>query len=677
MTNYRSEINVVIVGTVSAGKSTLTNALFVEQFSDMNRKRTTALPQVYYEISDEKQMSDLDNIRENNRIRNTNMMEKMEKKEKFTIDDIQEIKYYVPKVFDLLESKLMDDIYLTIYDTPGLNDGIAKEQYCHYMHDNFYKFDIILYVIDINSAFNTSDETDILKLILTNMKKNFETYGITNKLIILLNKCDDMEFIGKSNKTKPLDDELIGMVKQAENITNTMKEEIFDTALIELICISCEDAYIYRMYKRNPKCELDSKYITKFGSNEYGKSRWNRLSEPQKRKKIVELFKKNDYKDNINLSGFGYFKKFLGKTLSKSNQYQYLINHLKYDMQPITNSIKLDSLVEIEQLSLLKAELMHLNKKYKIKTTKWFDDYIIKFTDMYKTQHLHYMLPDTTIDSQSTYDKFLIIRTNLYEIKSRFGIDKKIEISNINTNISNHLEKVLNDNSITKEQICTGLSALYDISPERSCAIAENILFNIIEYNQINTEGEYLEIITDISKRYSINIENQLEIIFKIFKTLLPLDAFYMLRTLFYEHINKYYIKSSCKYRLYVLELNMLCRSNLMKFDQCSILTKTTLLDNLIQLIEKFIELIKQLCPNAIINMDDVVDYMHTKKPVVIEPILLKRENNIHIEPDEPEPNNEDLSDEPDEGDLSDELDEGDLSDELDRELGLKKGKID
>ncbi len=45
----RNQINIAICGPVSAGKSTLLNALFVASYSDMKIKRTTATPQVYFE----------------------------------------------------------------------------------------------------------------------------------------------------------------------------------------------------------------------------------------------------------------------------------------------------------------------------------------------------------------------------------------------------------------------------------------------------------------------------------------------------------------------------------------------------------------------------------------------------------------------------------------------------
>ena len=62
-------INIIIIGPVSVGKSTLTNLLFVEQYSDMKIKRTTAVPQIYTE-TDNIEGFDFKNILEKNRQRN-------------------------------------------------------------------------------------------------------------------------------------------------------------------------------------------------------------------------------------------------------------------------------------------------------------------------------------------------------------------------------------------------------------------------------------------------------------------------------------------------------------------------------------------------------------------------------------------------------------------------------
>ena len=125
-------VNIALIGAVSAGKSTLTNLLFVEQFSDMNNKRTTALPQVYYEVVDKTKMSDLSSIRENNRKKNKDIMEKTSSGEStLVIDDIKEVEYFVPKVFVLLTDVLKPSVNLVVYDMPGLNDSKTKNVFIH------------------------------------------------------------------------------------------------------------------------------------------------------------------------------------------------------------------------------------------------------------------------------------------------------------------------------------------------------------------------------------------------------------------------------------------------------------------------------------------------------------------------------------------------------------------
>ena len=43
-----------ILGTISAGKSTLLNGIFAKNFSQMNIRRTTMTPQIYNLTDDEK-----------------------------------------------------------------------------------------------------------------------------------------------------------------------------------------------------------------------------------------------------------------------------------------------------------------------------------------------------------------------------------------------------------------------------------------------------------------------------------------------------------------------------------------------------------------------------------------------------------------------------------------------
>lgn len=46
---FNNKFSIGIIGPVSAGKSTFTNAIFVNKFSQTKKKRTTMLPQIYIE----------------------------------------------------------------------------------------------------------------------------------------------------------------------------------------------------------------------------------------------------------------------------------------------------------------------------------------------------------------------------------------------------------------------------------------------------------------------------------------------------------------------------------------------------------------------------------------------------------------------------------------------------
>ena len=49
--DLRPVINVAVFGCVSVGKSTFLNMIMNQQFSDCHRKRTTTMPQIYYELT--------------------------------------------------------------------------------------------------------------------------------------------------------------------------------------------------------------------------------------------------------------------------------------------------------------------------------------------------------------------------------------------------------------------------------------------------------------------------------------------------------------------------------------------------------------------------------------------------------------------------------------------------
>ena len=306
----RNQINVAIVGSVSVGKSTLLNTIFAEAFSDCNLKRTTMTPQVYYECGGNYDDDLTTEIRSQNTVINQQLISKTEQHIPLTYDDIQETKHIVSNIHDF--TKLEEDIYLTIYDIPGVNDGDTKELYFRYITENFNTFDIIIFVVDICSALNTSDEREILDTLVTNCKSNYENYGIHNKMIILANKCDEM-YLHDDGHTLVLDEELQEMMEQLNSVVNQKINSTFPSLDYKILPISSENSFIYRVYSKDCSVELDIKYLNKFGYNEYGKTRWNKLTEKRKRSKIRELLDdpENDINETLTTTGFTGFKNIL------------------------------------------------------------------------------------------------------------------------------------------------------------------------------------------------------------------------------------------------------------------------------------------------------------------------------------------------------------------------------
>jgi|SaaInlStandDraft_7_1057024.scaffolds.fasta_scaffold10478_3 predicted GTPase len=374
----RQNISIAILGTVSAGKSTLLNNIFVSQYSNMKIKRTTMQPQVYFETDEiSSKKKEIENIKIINSLFNKKLIEKTEKGDMLTINDISEINYYVPKVHKLIN--LQENVYLSIYDIPGLNDIKTKDVYFEYINNSFYKFDIIIFVLDVNHALNTSDEGHILEMILNNIKQNKEKYNIKNKLMILLNKCDEM-FL-KNNKLI-MDDEHMEMLEQVQITLKQKVAEIHPETDYKIIPFSAEDSYIYRMYDRNPEADLDVKHVNKFGLNEFGKRLWNYLTDDEKKSKIKQIIKQLNLNETLTITGFNEFKSTLNKYLDLKSQKSFLLNHIKYDL----SKIKMPETLIFDTTSIknIYNKNIKLNITFKKKNlSNYIKEFFIKYWNYY------------------------------------------------------------------------------------------------------------------------------------------------------------------------------------------------------------------------------------------------------------------------------------------------------
>ena len=276
-------INFGIIGCVSSGKSTLLNSLFCDTYSDMKIKRTTMIPQVYQcDPKIQKNKTYAKEIRKQNEEINKKIIEQTENKTALTIQDCYEIVYKVPPINNFI--KLPPNINVAIFDIPGLNDSQTKNTYFEYLNQNFYKFDYILFVIDIQSALNTSDEMDILHLIKNNILDIKKKYNKDIKLLVICNKCDNMEL----NKNGILEMDEPELEEMYEQIIKTLKNEL-SIINYDIIKYSAEDTYVYRLLTEGHS--LDQKYIDRLGINELGKLKWKELKTNSSINELVKILK--------------------------------------------------------------------------------------------------------------------------------------------------------------------------------------------------------------------------------------------------------------------------------------------------------------------------------------------------------------------------------------------------
>ena len=372
-------LNIAIVGCISSGKSTLLNSIFIEQHSNMKIKRDTMVPQVYKETNDEtKYKSKEEILKENIAI---NEKYQVDSESEFILDECDEVEHFIPKNNNFIE--MDEEVFINYYDIPGLNDCATKDIYYEWFTKNFYRFDMIIYIVDINSAMNTSDEKDILNIIKTNIINMKENEGRDIKLIILVNKCDDLVFTDTitslhiNNEYFTLDDdELDGMYKQIQTVFNN---NLKDTDIkYEVTPISAIDIFVYRHLQNKPDIELDIKLLNKFGENEFGRRVWKRMNIEEKKEKIHHHFKdKDNYNEALKNNGFINMVLTIKNILNDDDQFNIFSDKIKNRLSLLANNINLENVDEIiEKYTNIYDRIEHLNNIYKQSSTNLYSIFV-------------------------------------------------------------------------------------------------------------------------------------------------------------------------------------------------------------------------------------------------------------------------------------------------------------
>ena len=152
-------VNLCFVGGVSTGKSTILNAIFCEELTQCKIKRTTMVPTVY--VENETTQTSSDEIYRKITEKNKDIIERTERGEKISKGEYKEMAFQVGP----LDINILEGSRVNVYDIPGLNDARTKDVYYEYLEANFFKFTMVVFIVDIHSGLNTSDEIDIVGLV--------------------------------------------------------------------------------------------------------------------------------------------------------------------------------------------------------------------------------------------------------------------------------------------------------------------------------------------------------------------------------------------------------------------------------------------------------------------------------------------------------------------------------
>jgi hypothetical protein len=402
---YNNNIHIAILGPVSAGKSTFLNSLFSNTFSDMKRKKTTMLPQIYQITNDNDEINSAEEIYKMNHESNERIL-KLREENKYTQEDFTELKYKVEPIPDFINLPDKTATY-SILDMPGLNCGGGDNMYFNYIQQISKDIDIYILVFDINSGLNTTDEVNILTMIAKEIEKN--KHGFVH---IIINKCDDIVY--KDDDFTFPDEELQELYDRCVEISDKYLKDSRGKITISPLCSS--DLYVFRGIKNNID-SIDEKHLDKIIMNECGKKELNKLNTVElKRKFMIGLIKEKQstmYADWMKDTGYNLFQKNLNEMLKTSNYIKIVEHHILIKLmailaKPITNfdetSAKMVNLnTSIQQLSsIVKKYVVPDNIKTIINSiTAKMDDYLANGIDSYSASTVE--IADSFIDKVGNF----------------------------------------------------------------------------------------------------------------------------------------------------------------------------------------------------------------------------------------------------------------------------------
>ena len=442
---------------------------------------------------------------------------------------INELQYYIDMIYGF--QKLEKDIFFKYsYDIPSSSDQDLNGIHIKYLEDNFYKFDIVVFMIDIKSDLPIDEMFErIILLMKKEMKKNKKIH-----LVCCVNKFDGLQCNDDSIEiTDDIQQKNFNKIK--ETISNISEKHDMNDYCNHICPISLEEAYIYRLCKKyDGKIELENKQITKLGVNEYGKKKWNNKANKKDIEQLLdEINKDENYNRNIEMTGFKNFSNIVNSIFEKS-QYDMLMNHLINRLEKIKKSKNIDNkiittLKKYITLNEQYEKLLELFKKQndftllKNKFDNEFDNILSMLSNVINMEDTNIF--SSKIDNNAFMEmkniKHLI--NEIQELKFGTLIDKK-HIDNLekfNKEISDVMYKYTIDLIVKSKELTheSFYNSIKDLKDAKYNDIENIILNNIskIRIADILNDIETVDMLKKIQNNIIDNKEFIVKMIFKIF----------------------------------------------------------------------------------------------------------------------------------------------------------------
>lgn len=499
-------LSVLVVGNENAGKSTVTNLIIGDKLSETAIGPVTTCPIVFIENKTDTDLN-VDKKLIFNKIKETN-----EKK------NINELMFNINK-FDI---NITENSSINLFDVPGLNHLSEKNDY-EYIVNNFSKMNIVIYVIDIHTTFNSIDDINLLNLVGEQIKINRDTHNKDTYILFIFNKADDMQ-LTKNEKTNKdelhLEESLQYVFNKTYSIINNelIKYGILDN-IIGFLPLCALDAFLYRiMLKYGNNYEFEDADLLRIGNNQMGK-KFSRLNKSEQKEEIKKIIKdKKSINDMIKLSGFNNFQELLHNFLLQNEQ-KLISGNLCSDIKTIPDfKLIFSENNNIEQLKTSVDKYISILNKIKSFNLNMYNEYLSQYYNQMMEgieSNIKIVKSISNIKNyyDDVYDKIILVYFNEVKnsekypsfLKSKILTIVKKYVSNEKLKIStfyDYIDTCININILNNEYLINDF--LMDILSNYEKNKEKTFIF---QDNQYGKEMHLLEVIIPfLLKDYTFNI---------------------------------------------------------------------------------------------------------------------------------------------------------------------------